>query len=116
MSQSVDLDHPRALQFLREDASHVNAFFRRARGRLLNLLSRTVAVLMWHGSDSSPCLTAPTPEMKGPSKSALQQQARPQWRFTGEGFPAHGAAACMDGEPEPPVLARRPAGARAWRR
>ena len=30
MSQSVDLDHPRALDFLREDAVHVNAFFRRA--------------------------------------------------------------------------------------
>ena len=30
MSQSVDLDHPRALDFLREDAAHVNAFFRRA--------------------------------------------------------------------------------------
>ncbi len=28
VSQSVDLDHPRALQFLREDAGHVNAFFR----------------------------------------------------------------------------------------
>jgi len=26
----VDLDHPRALDFLREDATHVNAFFRRA--------------------------------------------------------------------------------------
>lgn len=30
VSQSVDLDHPRSLQFLREDAAHVNAFFRRA--------------------------------------------------------------------------------------
>ncbi|KAK9820100.1 hypothetical protein WJX72_006140 [[Myrmecia] bisecta] len=30
VSQSVDLDHPRALDFLREDAAHVNAFFRRA--------------------------------------------------------------------------------------
>ena len=30
VSQAVDLDHPRALDFLREDASHVNAFFRRA--------------------------------------------------------------------------------------
>ena len=30
VSQSVDLDHPRALHFLREDIQHVNAFFRRA--------------------------------------------------------------------------------------
>lgn len=30
MSQSVDLDHPRALDFLREDIQHINAFFRRA--------------------------------------------------------------------------------------
>lgn len=30
MSQSVDLDHPRALDFLREDAAHVNSYFRRA--------------------------------------------------------------------------------------
>lgn len=30
VSQAVDLDHPRALDFLREDAAHVNAFFRRA--------------------------------------------------------------------------------------
>ena len=30
MSQAVDLDHPRALDFLKEDAAHVNAFFRRA--------------------------------------------------------------------------------------
>ena len=26
----MDLDHPRALDFLREDIQHVNAFFRRA--------------------------------------------------------------------------------------
>lgn len=30
VSQSVDLDHPRALDFLREDATHVNAYFNRA--------------------------------------------------------------------------------------
>ena len=30
VSQSVDLDHPRALDFLREDIQHINAFFRRA--------------------------------------------------------------------------------------
>jgi len=30
VSQSVDLDHPHALDFLREDILHVNAFFRRA--------------------------------------------------------------------------------------
>ena len=30
VSQAVDLDHPRALDFLREDVTHVNAFFRRA--------------------------------------------------------------------------------------
>ncbi len=30
VSQSVDLDHPRAFDFLREDALHVNDFFRRA--------------------------------------------------------------------------------------
>lgn len=30
VSQAVDLDHPRALDFLREDATHVNDFFRRA--------------------------------------------------------------------------------------
>ena len=30
VSQAVDLDHPRALEFLQEDASHINAFFRRA--------------------------------------------------------------------------------------
>ena len=30
VSQSVDLDHPRALHFLREDIQHVNAFFHRA--------------------------------------------------------------------------------------
>lgn len=30
VSQAVDLDHPRALDFLREDATHINAFFRRA--------------------------------------------------------------------------------------
>ena len=28
VSQSVDLDHPQALHFLREDAGHINAFFR----------------------------------------------------------------------------------------
>jgi RIO kinase 1 len=30
VSQAVDLDHPKALDFLREDAAHINAFFRRA--------------------------------------------------------------------------------------
>lgn len=30
VSQSVELDHPLALDFLREDISHVNAFFRRS--------------------------------------------------------------------------------------
>ncbi|CAL8466744.1 g6280 [Coccomyxa elongata] len=30
VSQSVDLDHPRAFDFLREDALHINDFFRRA--------------------------------------------------------------------------------------
>lgn len=30
VSQSVDLDHPKALDFLREDCQHVNDFFRRA--------------------------------------------------------------------------------------
>ena len=30
VSQSVDLDHPRALDFLREDAAHVNSYFQRA--------------------------------------------------------------------------------------
>lgn len=30
VSQAVDLDHPRALDFLKEDAAHVNTFFRRA--------------------------------------------------------------------------------------
>lgn len=30
VSQSVDLDHPKALEFLREDCKHVNDFFRRA--------------------------------------------------------------------------------------
>lgn len=30
VSQSVELDHPLALDFLREDISHINAFFRRA--------------------------------------------------------------------------------------
>lgn len=29
VSQSVDLDHPKALEFLREDCKHVNDFFRR---------------------------------------------------------------------------------------
>lgn len=29
VSQSVDLDHPQALQFLREDALHINTFFGR---------------------------------------------------------------------------------------
>lgn len=29
MSQAVDLDHPRALDFLRADCSHCNDFFRR---------------------------------------------------------------------------------------
>ena len=29
VSQSVDLDHPYALDFLRADALHVNTFFRR---------------------------------------------------------------------------------------
>jgi RIO kinase 1 len=29
VSQSVDLDHPHVLDFLREDAAHVNAFFAR---------------------------------------------------------------------------------------
>ena len=32
VSQSVDLDHPKALDFLREDCRHVNDFFRRAGG------------------------------------------------------------------------------------
>jgi RIO-like serine/threonine protein kinase len=30
VSQSVDLDHPKALDFLREDCKHVNDFFRKA--------------------------------------------------------------------------------------
>ena len=30
VSQAVDLDHPQALDLLREDATHINAFFRRA--------------------------------------------------------------------------------------
>lgn len=30
VSQSVELDHPLALDFLREDIAHINAFFRRA--------------------------------------------------------------------------------------
>ena len=30
VSQSVDLDHPKALDFLREDCKHVNDYFRRA--------------------------------------------------------------------------------------
>lgn len=29
MSQAVDLDHPKALDFLREDVRHINDFFRR---------------------------------------------------------------------------------------
>jgi RIO kinase 1 len=29
VSQSVDLDHPKALEFLREDCKHVNDFFRK---------------------------------------------------------------------------------------
>jgi RIO kinase 1 len=29
VSQAVDLDHPKALDFLREDCAHVNDFFRR---------------------------------------------------------------------------------------
>jgi serine/threonine-protein kinase RIO1 len=29
VSQSVDLDHPKALDFLREDCAHVNGFFKR---------------------------------------------------------------------------------------
>lgn len=29
VSQSVDLDHPHVLDFLREDAAHINAFFAR---------------------------------------------------------------------------------------
>ncbi len=29
VSQSVDLDHPKALDFLREDCKHVNDYFRR---------------------------------------------------------------------------------------
>ena len=28
VSQSVDLDHPKALDFLREDCKHINHFFR----------------------------------------------------------------------------------------
>ena len=36
VSQAVDLDHPRALDFLREDSQHVNAFFRRAGIAVLN--------------------------------------------------------------------------------
>ena len=36
VSQAVDLDHPRALDFLREDSQHVNAFFRRAGIATLN--------------------------------------------------------------------------------
>jgi RIO kinase 1 len=30
VSQSVDLDHPKALDFLREDCAHINDFFRHA--------------------------------------------------------------------------------------
>lgn len=30
VSQSVDLDHPKAFDFLREDAKHVNDYFRRS--------------------------------------------------------------------------------------
>lgn len=30
VSQSVDLDHPKALEFLREDCKHVNDFFKKA--------------------------------------------------------------------------------------
>jgi serine/threonine-protein kinase RIO1 len=29
VSQAVDLDHPKALDFLREDCAHINDFFRR---------------------------------------------------------------------------------------
>jgi RIO kinase 1 len=36
VSQAVDLDHPHALTFLREDCSHVNAFFKRAGVATLN--------------------------------------------------------------------------------
>lgn len=32
----MDLDHPRALDFLREDSQHVNAFFRKAGIATLN--------------------------------------------------------------------------------
>jgi RIO kinase 1 len=32
VSQAVDLDHPKALDFLREDCAHVNDFFRRRGG------------------------------------------------------------------------------------
>jgi RIO kinase 1 len=30
VSQSVDLDHPKALEFLREDCKHVNDFFKKS--------------------------------------------------------------------------------------
>jgi serine/threonine-protein kinase RIO1 len=40
VSQSVDLDHPFALTFLREDCAHVNDFFRKVRRKLLGIQCR----------------------------------------------------------------------------
>jgi serine/threonine-protein kinase RIO1 len=34
VSQAVDLDHPKALDFLREDCAHVNDYFRCARAEV----------------------------------------------------------------------------------
>jgi serine/threonine-protein kinase RIO1 len=52
VSQSVDLEHPHALHFLREDIAHVNAFFRRA--GVATLTTRSFSTL----SSTPPSMTA----------------------------------------------------------
>ena len=45
VSQAVDLDHPKALEFLREDCRHVNDFFRRGGERARRMPFHGLALL-----------------------------------------------------------------------
>ncbi|KAI8467991.1 MAG: RIO kinase [Monoraphidium minutum] len=65
VSQAVDLDHPKALDFLREDAKHVNDFFRRA----------GVAVLSTRELFDYVVDASITAEMEEEALAALQQLA-----------------------------------------
>jgi len=65
VSQAVDLDHPKALDFLREDSRHINDFFRRA----------GVAVLTGRELFDYVVDATITPENEEEALAALQQVA-----------------------------------------